>query len=359
MFTFSESFKLYDENYKPYGIEIEACNHLWHKHIRAVKEGMAIAAAGNKYFLKVPEVSEYSVCYEFSFNYITDFAAANLYSGYERVGHSGYEIILKWKKNEKLFEVTLRTLTDDRTESEVVKSVECEFFPKAGEKCKVSLTADKKSLTLKTENTEDIVFDATERVGVVGFGRPNFIGEIIYESAEFSCNAEIKAVNAPVKVEIPLEEGGTMPLTMEYELFEADGNRYLKATLDGGPQYRPNYPYYDPEGKKGQYVVETVYMTKPYFGYGDRKYYFTMGKIANSEGVHWKGILDVFLGIIDFPISLTVPVEKIDANYSFGFENCSVKGYAMQGGKAEYNYSPDGKYLGKTVFPDTFELHSP
>ena len=52
MFSFEENFKLYDQDYIPYGIDIEACNHLWHKHIRPVPDGMAIAACGNKYFLK-------------------------------------------------------------------------------------------------------------------------------------------------------------------------------------------------------------------------------------------------------------------------------------------------------------------
>ena len=105
MFKFCESFKLYDENYKPYGIEIEACNHLWHKHIRPVERGMAIAACGNKYFLKVPSLDSFTVKYEISFNYITDKASATLYAGYERVGHSGYEIILTWNSLDGVKEI--------------------------------------------------------------------------------------------------------------------------------------------------------------------------------------------------------------------------------------------------------------
>ncbi len=359
MFIFNESFKLYDENYKPYGIEIEACNHLWHKHIRPVEQGMAIAACGNKYFLKVPTVKEYSVDYEFSFNYITDFAGATLYSGYERVGHSGYELILKWKKIDKTFEVTLRTLTDDRTECEITKSVPTDFFPAVGELCRAKLTADKSGLTVKSEHAEAIKFEVSVRSGATGFGRPNFIGEIIYQSARFSADLETKTINPPVKVEVPMLEGGTMPLTMEYELYECGEKRYLKATLDGGPQYRENYPYYDPHGTRSQYVVEQWYMTRPYFTYGGEKFYFSMGNINTSDGMHWKGILDVFLGMVDFPVSLTVPVNNTDSNYSFGYEHCWVKGYVMQEGKGEYNFSKDGKYLGKTTFPDTFELRSP
>ena len=359
MFNFKESFKLYDENYKPYGIEIEACNHLWHKHIRPVREGMAIAAVGNKYFLKVPEVSEYSVDYEFSFNYITDKASATLYSGYERVGRSGYEIILTWNKTEGSLEAILRTLNDDRTEKEEKKTVKTDFFPDAGKVCRVTLTSSENRLTVKAENAEHINFSVAPRKGAVGFGRPNFIGEIIYESATFTANIETKTVNAPVKVEIPLLEGGTMPLTVEYELYECKGERYLKATLDGGPSYREKYPYYDPEGTRNQYAVEQWYMTRPYFAFGGEKFYFSMGNINTSDGMHWKGILDVFLGMVDFPVSLTVPVKKVDSDYSFGYEHLWVKGYSMQQGKGEYNFSKNGEYLGKTAFPDTFELRSP
>ena len=359
MFTFHEGFKLYDENYKPYGIEIEACNHLWHKHIRPVPEGMAIAACGNKYFLKVPTAESYSVEYELSFNYITDFAAATFYVGYERIGHSGYEIILGWHKNEGTLDVNLRTLLDDRTESEEIVTVKTDLFPEKEKVCKVKLTVCEEKITVEAEKAEAVTFTAEKRTGAVGFGRPNFIGEIIYRSATFTANIDTSEVAPTVKVEIPMLEGGTMPLTMEYELFDAGDRRYLRATLDGGPSYRPSYKYYDPEGTRNQYVVEQWYIKQPYFSFGGEKFYFSMGKIATSDGVHWKGILDVFLGMVDFPVSLTVAVEKVDSDYSFGYENCFVKGFGAQEGRGEYNFSRDGKYLGKTTFPDTFELRSP
>ena len=359
MFTYNETFKLYDENYKPYGIDIEACNHLWHKHIRPVKEGMAIAACGNKYFLKTPLTENYRVDYEFSFNYITDFAGATLYAGYERTGHSGYELVLKWKRQEKIFEITLRNLVDDRTESETVKSVPTDFFPDGGKLCRVSLVQSGNRITVRANDAEEISFDVETKVGETGFGRPNFIGEIIYRKAEYSAEVEKKVITPAVKVEIPMEEGGTMPLTMEYELYECSGRRYLRASLDGGPQYRESYPDYDPEGKREQYVVEQWYFDKPYFGFGDKKYYYTMDRIATSDGMHWKGILDVFLGMVDFPLTMTVAVDKVDSAFSFGYEYLWVKGFSAQEGKAEYNFAKDGRYLGKTIFPDTFSLKSP
>ncbi|MBQ5747151.1 MAG: hypothetical protein IIV81_04330, partial [Clostridia bacterium] len=359
MFEFIESFELFDENYMPYGIEIEACNHLWHKHIRPVEKGMAIAACGNKYFLRVPKAAEYVAEYEFSFNYVTDFAGITLYSGYERVGHSGYELVARWLKNEKTLEVTLRILTDDRTESEITKKASTEFFPDAGKVCNLRLTSGQDGIIIKTEHTAPIEFNIPLKSGAVGFGRPNFIGEIIYHRASFSANFEKKPLNPPVKVDIPMLEGGTMPLTMEYELYEWGDRRYLKATLDGGPSYRENYPYYAPHERRAQYVVEQWYMTRPYFLYGNEKFYLSMGKIATSDGLHWKGILDKFLGMTDFPISLTVAVDKEASSFSFGYEHLWVKGFLMQEGKGEYNFSVKGEYLGKTTFPDSFELRSP
>ena len=359
MFKFKENFKLYDENYIPYGVDIEACNHLWHKHIRPVDDGMAIAACGNKYFLKTPRLGAYSAEYEFSFNYVTDFAGAVFYIGYENVGHSGYALYVSWSKKDGRIEYTLRTLVDDRTVSDVIKSTAADFFPDSGIKCKVTLNVSQSEITVKANEAEVVTFDASVKDGVTGFGRPNFIGEIIYHRASLTADIETVITKPRVKVEIPMLEGGTMPLTVAYELYEAGGERYLTATLDGGPQYRPEYEYYDPNGTRSQYVVEQWYMKQPYFTYGGKKYYFSMGNINTSDGLHWKGILDVYLGMVEFPISLTVHVEKCDSNYSFGYEHCWVKGFTMQNGKAEYNFSTDGKYLGKTVFPDTFALVSP
>lgn len=359
MFTFNEKFKTYDENYKPYGIEIEACNHLWHKHIRPVADGMAIAACGNKYFLKTPITDTYTLDYEFSFDYITDFAGATFYVGYERVGHSGYEIFLEWSKKEASLELTLRSLVDDRTESDVTKAVPTDFFPSNKAICRVRLSVSPEQITVKAEHAEAISFDVPSRVGEVGFGRPNFIGEIIYHSVTFTSDIPTVEIAPTVKVEIPLEEGGTMPLTMQYELYGAGNRRYLTATLDGGPQYRPSYPYYAPHERRSQYVVEQWYIKQPYVTYGGEKFYFSMGNINTSDGMHWKGILDVFLGMVDFPVSITVPVSDKGSDYAFGYENCFVKGFGMQEGKAEYNFSRDGKYLGKTVFDDTFTLKSP
>ena len=359
MFNFKESFKLYDEDYIPYGIDIEACNHLWHKHVRPVPDGMAIAACGNKYFLKTPALTALNAEFEFSFNYVTDFAGVIIYLGYERVGHSGYAIYVSWNKKEKTIEYNLKTLEDDRTVSEVKRSVPSDLFPASGIKSKLCISVCGDRIKLRANNSGETEFTAPVRNGLIGFGRPNFIGEIIYESAAVTADIETIEVALPVKVEIPMLEGGTMPLTVEYALTEAGGERYLTATLDGGPQYRPTYEYYDPEGTRSQYVVEQWYMKQPYFAYGGKKYYFSMGNINTSDGMHWKGILDVYLGMVDFPVTLTVHVDKCESDYSFGYEHCWVKGFSMQKGKAEYNFSLDGEYLGKTVFPDTFELRSP
>ncbi len=359
MFVFCEDFKRYDENYKPYGIDIEACSTLWHKHIRADVDGMAIATCGNKYFLKAPSVSTYSAEYEFSFNYISNSAAITLYSGYERVDRSGYEIVLFWNGEEEQLYVTLRTLLEDRTDTEVKRSVKSTFSPMRDKTATVTLTVNEESISIASTGSDDVIFFAPSKMGEVGFGRPNYIGEVIFRKAKIAADLEIKTVAAPVKVEIPLNEGGSMPLTVEYELYECCECRYLKATLDGGPQYRQNYKYYDPEGTREQYIVEHWYITKPYVTYGKNRFYLSMGEINTSDGLHWKGILDVYLGMVEFPVTVTFPVGREESDYGFGYENLRVEGYLNQNGKAEYSFSKNGEYLGEVSSPDTFTLLSP
>jgi len=359
MFRFTENFQLYDENYKPYGIEIEAATHLWHKHIRPVEAGMAIAACGNKYFLRVPTAECYDAEYEFTFDYITDFAGAVLYSGYERVGHSGYEIILNWNKQDSTLAVTVRTLISDRTADEVTQTVPSEYFPDAGRVCRVRLCVREKEFTVCTEGSEKIRFALPARRGAVGFGRPNFIGEIICRSAVFTSETECVPRGEAVTVRIPQLQGGTMPLTVTYRRFDAGECSYLEAVLDGGPQYRDQYEYYDPEGTCGQYVEEQWYMDNPYITCGGKRYYFSMDTLNTSAPLHWKGILDRYLKIVQLPRSITVPVESADSEFGFGYGHLWIKGYNSQEGKAEFRFAPDGTYLGETVSPDTFVLRSP
>lgn len=360
MFTFTESFRTYDENYKPYGIDIEAATHLWHKHIRPVERGMAIAACGNKYLLKAPTIQDYRASYKISFDYITDYAGATFYSGYSRIGHSGYEIILGWKKEDMTLSAKLRRLIDDRTECEETLSVPTALFPDRGSEITVDVSVDSEGITLICDGAQPVTFRVPAISGAVGFGRPNFIGEIIYHSVTYSADIEAEEVLPPVTVEIPLKQGGTMPLEITYKLSDVADRRYLTAVLDGGPQYRAEkYKYYAPKERRAQYVVEQWYMKQPYVCYAGKKYYFSMGNINTSDGMHWKGILDVFLGMVDFPVTMTVEVDKADSNYSFGYENLFVKGFAMQEGRAEFNFTRDGIYLGETVFPDSFTLKSP
>ena len=359
MFRFCEDFRRYDEDYKPYGIEIEWATNLWHKHIRPTDGGMAIAACGNKYFLKAPKVTEFRAEYEFSFDYVTDLAGTLIYIGYESVGHSGYELSVNWNRTEERIVYTLRQLVEDRAVSEEKQIVRSDFFPVAGKLCKVTVTADHSGITVRANASEPVSFSVPVRYGASGFGRPNFIGEIIYRSVTLEADMEEAPVAEPVKVEIPLDQGGTMPLTMTYELYDAAECRYLKATLDGGPQYRSDYVYYDPEGRKGQYVEEQWYMDQPYFCYGSQKYYFSMGSLNTSAPLHWKGILDAYLGMVELPVSLTVKVDKTDEEFGFGYEHCMVRGFCMQEGRAEYRFDREGNYLGKTVFPDSFLLKSP
>jgi hypothetical protein len=263
MFTFVEDFKRYDEKYKPYGIDIEAATHLWHSHIRPEKDGMAIAAPGNKYFLKVPSVKEYSAEFEFSFDYITDFAGAIIYFGFDRATSSGYELSVKWNKNDSAVTLTLVRLVSDGVAESKSETVPCSFFPSKGITASVKLALKGDTATVLASGCPEVKFSSIDSQGAVGFSRPDFIGEIIYKRVCFTADADERSLRPPVKVEIPLLEGGTMPLTVKYELFEVLGERYLRATLDGGPKDRPNYEYYDPEGTRGQYVVESWYMPRP------------------------------------------------------------------------------------------------
>lgn len=359
MFVFTENFKLYDGDYKPYGIDIEAATLLWHDHIRPVEQGMAIAAPGNKYFLKIPPVSRFSANFDFSFNYISESVGISLYVGYNRCTRSGYELAVTWHRERAAIDIALTVLRNDRNSDTEILTVTTDSFPLDGELHRVALSSDGTRLCLTVDDNVDVTFDVELEEGAVGFSRPNFIGEVVYRSASIETDLEPCDLAPPVKVKIPTLEGGTMPLTVEYKLFTAGKQSYLTATLDGGPQYRPDYEYYDPDLTREQYVVEAWYMNRPYVSYGGNKYYLSMGNINLSDGVHWKGILDVYLGIVELPVSITVAVEECDSPYTFGYEHLTVKGYAMQEGRGEYNFSKNGEYLGKTVFPDTFILASP
>lgn len=361
MLLLQENFALYDEDYIPYGIEIEAASALWHKHVRPVKGGMAIAACGNKYLLKAPRLEACEMDFCFSFDFVTDFAGATLYFGYDKATRSGYALDICWDKKAKTVSYTLKTLCEDQSGAEQTKRTPTDFFPDASKKCRVSLTVDKDGCLVRVGEEEATRFQAPVKGGAIGFGRPNFTGEILCHSVTLSAELERSVLHGPVRVEIPLDEGATMPLNVTYTLFEIRNAHFLTATLDGGPQYREQYKYYDPSGTRGQYNEELIFMERPYVLYGEKRFYLSMDTLNTSGPLHWKGILDTYLDMKKLPFSITVPIEGDTANagLGFGYEGFFATGFASQAGRAEYNFSHDGAFLSKTVFPDTFRLRSP
>ena len=98
MYHFCENFKIYDENYKPYGIRIQSSSTLWHKHARCGADGYSVACTGNKYFFETPELKNFNSNVKFKFGPLHNYAAVSFFLGYSISDFSGYELRIEWKK---------------------------------------------------------------------------------------------------------------------------------------------------------------------------------------------------------------------------------------------------------------------
>lgn len=362
MYTFEENFKCWNSEYKPYGIRIESCSYLWHKHARCSEKGFTVYCTGNKYILDTPKTKDFSVTLKYLFDVLNVYAGISVFFGYDESTHSGFELRGEWDK--KTGEVIF-TLFEIREEHYTkINSVICQNieFPKA--KTEYSLTVSMKDGTLCVSAADgaEASFDLESGFGLVGFSRPHFVGSMTYLGVSATLDELEAESKHDVTVTIPTVNGGTMPLTVKYEQFILGGKPYLKATLDGGPQYRTeeNYRPY-PVNREGQYVVERWFMDKPYIKINGKNYYFSMGEVNLADPfLAWKELLYPIMNFTYLPISITIPLANEDiGEYAFGYENLMIFGYRLQSGKNEFNFTCDGEYLGETVFEDTFSLCSP
>ena len=251
MFVFKEEFKVFDENYKPYGIFIESSSSHWHKGARIADKGYAISCCGNRYFLDVGKVKEFEATLNYGFSVLHDTASVSVVFAYDTDKHCGYELRLKWLLSCTL-NVELMKIEDEWVDVIAVKTLEGVAFPKKNEEYTLKFIAKGNGIIVDFGDYS-FDFDVILKEGVVGFSRMEYVGELYLYYAQIQFDKDISKQSS-IKVEVPMYNGGTMPLTMEYQTFSCENKQYLRVTLDGGPQYRKNYKTYPLN--TDQYVAE-------------------------------------------------------------------------------------------------------
>lgn len=362
MFVFEEKFSCWDDAYKPYGIRVEASSNLWHKHARATTDGYTVYCTGNKYLLEMPETETFSLDLTYQYEALNSYVGISVYFGYDPEYHTGYELRMEWYKHNRTMVSTVYEIDRERYTRTASVTTEQVDFPGSGTEYTLSVCLADDLLTAVSNGGAPVSFSVSPRCGMLGFSRPDFIGNIRFRSVCARTEALSAEQGSSTSVTIPMVNGGTMPLRVEYRQFTVSGKPYLTATLDGGPQYRSDETYHPyPVNRKGQYVVERWFMTRPYIRANGKIYHFSMGEVNLTDPhLAWKELLYQLLHFMDLPLTMTVPLESAEiSQYAFGYENLEIFGYRLQSGKNEFNFDLDGAYLGETVFPDTFRLCSP
>jgi len=335
MFYFKENFTCHDTAYKPYGIRIESSSALWHKHARAFDGKYTVYCTGNKYLLEMPQTTDFSLRMTYLFEVLNTYAGISLFFGYDPELHTGYELRTEWRKHDRTMICTLFSI--EKEQYRIVTSVVSEniVFPCAGIEYSLSVRMEADILIMEASDGTQVSFALTPRCGLLGFSRPDFVGNVSFCSID-ATSAEIDVtLGNCVTVTVPTVNGGTMPLCVTYSSFSADGKPYLTATLDGGPQYRSDETYHPyPVNRVGQYAVERWFMMRPYVCVNGKTYHFSMGEVNLADPhLAWKEILYPLMHFTDLPLSVTVPLDSDEiAEYTFGYDELYVTGYRMQSG---------------------------
>ena len=361
-FQLTENFQLYDENYKPYGIFIQSSSNYWHKHAHCTPDGYCVGCTGNKYFLQTPPLSAFRASVAFSFGHVDRNCGISLYFGYDPDTFCGHELRIDWKKDTQQMRFILFSITGEVTKEIASRTEEGVAFPSFGDTLHLDFELNAGGISAHIGAAE-VFFDGSFAAnGYFGFSRPHFIGSVTFSEVSVCTDLVPEMQGAPLLVEIPMVNGGTMPLTMEYSVFKVKERNYITATLAGGPQYRTEenfHPY--PCNKQRQYCVEGWYLTNPYFTCNGKRFLLKRGAFNTVDpGLAWKEILFKIIPYSRFPLSVTVPIDcgSIET-LGFGYDYLSVSGYGNQGGSAEFRFSPAGTYLGQVFPEDFFELISP
>jgi len=114
MFTYTENFCLWDENGKPYGINIESSSNLWHKHAKCTKDGYIVYCTGNKYLLDLPPTQDFEAELSYLFEVVGKHAGVSFFWGYDPEKHNGYELRIGWNSAEKRRVVEVLEIKEER-----------------------------------------------------------------------------------------------------------------------------------------------------------------------------------------------------------------------------------------------------
>ncbi len=361
-FSLIEDFQLYGEDRTPYGITIQSSSNYWHKHAFPMSDGYCIACRGNRYLLNTPALQDFRLSMDFSLGHVRREGGVDVYFGYDPDSFCGYDVRTVWNEKQRTLSIRLLELLPTSEAELASKVIENVDIPSAFRALQFTLERCDDAVTVSLDG-ETATFDGIPaRKGRVGFSRPRFIGTVTFHRVEISSDLPVLPAQAPVKVEIPLVNGGTMPLTVEYELLTCGGKKYLKATLDGGPQYRSKETY-DPYpcNSVGQYAVEKWYIDTPYVTYNGRQFLIKSGNINLVDpAVAWRELQYKLIPFSDLPASIMVAVDDGEtASLGFGYHDLSVDGCDRLHGASEFLFAPDGAYLGLCIPDDTFSLRSP
>ena len=361
-FSLIEDFQLYGEDRTPHGITVQSSSNYWHKHAFPMPGGYCVACRGNRYLLNTPTLGDLRLCMDFSLGHVRREGGVDVYFGYDPDGFCGYDLRAVW--NEKQRTLTLRLLellptSEVEMAAEVFEDLE---IPTPDRALTLSMMRNGENVTVTVDGHTANFTHIPAREGRVGFSRPRFIGTVIFRRVEVSSDLPVLSIRKPVKVEIPTVNGGTMPLTVEYELLACGDRTYLKATLDGGPQYRSKETYDPfPCNPVGQYAVETWFLRNPYVIYNGQKFLLRAGDLNLADpALAWRELQYKLMPYTNLPVSITVAVEDpTPRSLGFGYDDLSVAGCRRLHGASEFLFAPDGEYLGLNTPDDTFILRSP
>lgn len=319
------------------GFYVEDNSFFTHHHSRVENGIFYISCKGNNFIFKTPSLYTFTADLILGSHNVEGNTGLRFLYGYNRDFRQGYVVDFDFNgqtvkvKHGKIYKGEL-TVIEEKNEicSNDLKAFDISFRNN-GNKLNVSLFDIELEFNTENEYAQ----------GYIGIAFLTNVGEIaVFESTISSDDQmEYSELSEEKTAEIPLRNGGNMPYTLSYKMVEWNGTRYLEYKLDGGPQYRENYPEYP--RYTDQYTVEKDFFTDPYIAIYRKndcknilKRTIYDGSFGVSDpGLHWS-ILRKCFNVIDLPMKGTVCLdEKIDVsdiNISFGYSSLVACGYRMQ-----------------------------
>lgn len=365
-FHIFEDFSVFDDNKQPYSFETERHTAIDNLHAKVENGEFQLNSIGNRFIVRTPALSEFSVKFRFGFNMLYEFNPNfNVIFHYDKKTRQGAGLRFCYDLSHKMH---IAYISIDKMDIEVKEEITIDNLVIEEDKRYALLIDVKEGKISGMVEDRAFEFSGCTGSGHIALERKNFIGQMFIKDFAIAGydKMDVTEVSEEISVDIPLLNGGDIPYVLTWQFKKINDVMYMDYSLSGSTASRK----LNREDRPGQYAVERDKLTSPYIKLKDatkekKMYIFNGPQMIIDPNIYWDCLKD-YWKMPEIPVKRRVQVPENIINkletVTYGYEDYFATGYMMQStGANEFVYDKNGNllYEGPVLGESVYELCSP